>query len=68
MIPANYYGSIYLIIVTFFTIIELNGFNVKYRKKNDWIFAVFACVVFVVFLGTRPIDPYFGDMPLYYGI
>ena len=68
IIPAIYYDSIYIVIVSLFTVVALNGFNVNLRKKNDWSFAVFACVVFVLFLGTRPIDAHFADMPLYYGI
>lgn len=68
IIPAIYYDSIYIVIVSLFTVVALNGFNVNLRKKNDWSFAVFACVVFVLFLGTRPIDALFADMPLYYGI
>ena len=61
IIPAIYYDSIYIVIVSLFTVVALNGFNVNLRKKNDWSFAVFACVVFVLFLGTRPIDDYFAD-------
>ena len=68
LIPAIYYSSIYIIIVTIFTLFELNGFNVNIKKKNDMQFAFFVCFVFVLFLGTRPISSVFADMPLYFGL
>lgn len=68
LIPAIYYSDIYLFLVAVFTISALNSFFVEFRSEDDWQKALSICIVFVLFLGTRPISAVFADMPLYFGI
>lgn len=68
LIPAIYYSDIYLFLVALFTIFALNSFYLEYRNEDDWQKALSICIVFVLFLGTRPISAVFADMPMYLGI
>lgn len=68
LIPAIYYSSVYLTIVTVFSLFSISSFNVNIRNKNDNGSAIFIFLVFAIFLGTRPISSVFVDMPLYYGL
>lgn len=70
MIPAKYYYTVYLIIVTVATLVHVilysgNGADVmKSRKGNAWSALIFT-VMMTVFIGVRPISYVFADMPAY---
>lgn len=68
LIPAESYYSIYLTLVTIFSIFAIFSFNIDTVKRNDNLGAIIICIIFILFLGTRPISAVFADMPLYYGL
>lgn len=68
LIPAEIYSSIYLTLVTIFSIIAISNFNIYCIKRNDNTIATIICIIFILLLGTRPISDVFADMPLYRGI
>lgn len=68
LIPAESYQSIYLALVTIFSIFAISNFNIHSIKRFDNANATIICIIFILFLGTRPISAFFSDMPLYYGL
>ena len=68
MIPASFYQTIYLFIVTIFTMVvyfryqRRNGM-LEYNHKGDDAIAVILVICFIFFIGLRPLSAmYFGDM------
>lgn len=67
-IPAEYYSTLYLVIVALFSIPSIRHFNIDQKRRADGQNAFIICTILVLFLGTRPISAVFADMPLYWGL
>lgn len=72
-IPAELYGDIYMIIVTILTSIVFftyyarkDDYPANISRNNSW--GVVLALVFIFFIGTRPISEVFADMSQYYGL
>lgn len=66
IIPAEFYKYIYLFLVLVFTSTALNSFSINKYYPQDKSKAKFICILFVIFLGSRPYSDLFSDMGLYY--
>lgn len=73
MLPASLYYPVYLLIVTFLTFYVMQMYNQRIlsnlnrSKTSKQFFALFVCILFVFFIGLRPISgKYFVDMAAYY--
>jgi hypothetical protein len=64
MVAAKYYSIIYLIIVSFFTIVSIHT-KIRFDVKNNILPVLFLCVFMVVFIGLRPVNIAFVDMVSY---
>lgn len=71
LIPAQSYYSVYLIITV---LLSLTCFSQYARRDGGDIIdrqqmkGGAICLFMILFIGTRPISDFFGDMPLYYGL
>lgn len=74
MIVAELYHTVYLLLVTFFSLVWFSKYNNRVGSSfvrpstSNYTAGVSIAVVLALFIGTRPISPVFPDMPQYVGI